>query len=152
MCIFNRINILKIIIRIKNTHFLFCTCFYYNLFTTLCPISAVQQSDPVIHTHTFPFSHYLPPWSIPRDWVQFPVLYSRTSLLYHSECNSWHLPAPTPNPSHSLPRYPLATTSLENRHFFFFFFRATPRAYGSSQARDRTGATAASHSHNHYKI
>ena len=30
--------------------------------------------------------------------------------------------------------------------FFFFFFRATPEAYGSSQARGRIEATAASHS------
>ena len=28
--------------------------------------------------------------------------------------------------------------------FFFFLFRATPAAYGSSQARGRTGAVAAS--------
>jgi len=35
--------------------------------------------------------------------------------------------------------------------FFFFFclFRATPVAYGSSQARGQIGATAASHSHSH---
>ena len=36
-----------------------------------------------------------------------------------------------------------------NFFFFFFFglFRATPMVYRSSQARDRIGATAASHSH-----
>ena len=44
-------------------------------------ISAVPQSDPVIHVHTFFFSYYLPSWSIPGDWRQFPVLYCRTSLL-----------------------------------------------------------------------
>ena len=33
--------------------------------------------------------------------------------------------------------------------FFFFLFRATPLAYGSSQTRGRTGATAAGHSHSH---
>ena len=38
-------------------------------------------------------------------------------------------------------------------HFFSFFlslfFRATPVAYGGSQARGRIGATAAGHSHSH---
>ena len=24
----------------------------------------------------FPFLYYLPPWSIPRDWIYFPVLYT----------------------------------------------------------------------------
>ena len=35
--------------------------------------------------------------------------------------------------------------------FFFFLFRAAPATYGSSQARDRRGAAAASlhHSHSH---
>ena len=46
----------------------------------IVPISAVQQSDPVIHMSTFLFSYYLSSWSIPRDWIWFPVLYSRTSL------------------------------------------------------------------------
>ena len=36
--------------------------------------------------------YYLPSCSIPRDWIQFPVLYSRISLLIHSTCNSLHLP------------------------------------------------------------
>ena len=53
------------------------------------PISAVQQSDPVIHTYIYSFS-YLPSWCIPRDWILFPGLYSRT-LLIHSKCNSLHL-------------------------------------------------------------
>ena len=33
--------------------------FIYNV----VPIYAVEQSDPVIHTHTFPFLHYPPSWS-----------------------------------------------------------------------------------------
>ena len=58
----------------------------YSLFTMLLPISAVQQSDPFIHICTFPFLCKFPSWSIPRDWILFPVLYSRTSLLIHSKC------------------------------------------------------------------
>ena len=37
---------------------------------------------------TFFFLHYLPSWPIPRDWIEFPVLYIRTSLLIHSKHNS----------------------------------------------------------------
>ena len=62
--------------------------------------SKVTQS--YIHTCTFFLSYYLPSCSITRDWIEFPVLYSRTSLLIHSKWNS--LPLPTPNsPSISLP-------------------------------------------------
>ena len=50
-------------------------------------ISAVQQSDPVIHVYTFFFSYYLPSCSITSDWIESPVLYSRTSFLIHSKCN-----------------------------------------------------------------
>ena len=45
---------------------------------------------------------------------------------------------------------------METFCFFFFFFfchlRATPGAYGSSQARCRIGAVAASHSHSHTRF
>ena len=58
------------------------------------PISAIQQNDPVIHIYTFFFSIYLPSWSISRDWIWFPVLYNRTSLLIHFKQNSSHLPTP----------------------------------------------------------
>ena len=34
----------------------------------------------------------------------------------------------------------------------FYFFRATPVAYGSSQARDQIGASATGHSHSHSKV
>ena len=48
------------------------------------------------HTYlsTFFFSHYPPSCSILSDKIQFPVLYSRISLLTHSKCNSVHLLAP----------------------------------------------------------
>ena len=51
------------------------------LIYTIVSISAVQHSDPVIcictHTHTFFFSYYLPSCSIPRNWIQFPLLLRR---------------------------------------------------------------------------
>ena len=75
----------------------------------------VQHSDPVIHIHTLFFSYHLPSWSIPRDCIEFPVLYGRTSLLIHSSILS------------------------------FDVLLAIPTAWGSSWARDRTCATAAAH-------
>ena len=79
-------------------------------------ISAILQSDLVIYIkqcvcvcvciYSF-FSYYFPSCSNPRDWIQFPVLYSSSSLLIHSKWKSLHLPTPTPRLSHSLPRLPL---------------------------------------------
>ena len=46
------------------------------------------------HTYTFFLLYYLPSRSIPRDWLEFNLLHSRTSLLIHSICKSLHLPAP----------------------------------------------------------
>ena len=45
------------------------------------------------HTHTFFFSR-VPSYSITSDQIQFPVLYSKISLLIHSRCNSLHLLTP----------------------------------------------------------
>ena len=51
------------------------------------PISAIYSTVPqsfiYIHTYdiyTFLFLYYLTSWSIPRHWLQFPVLYSISSL------------------------------------------------------------------------
>ena len=55
-----------------------------------------------IHIYTFFISYHLPSCSI-------PVLYSRTSLLIHSKCNSLHLPIPKSQsmlPPPSAPRQP----------------------------------------------
>ena len=41
--------------------------FLFKLIYNVVPIFAVQQSDPLTHIHTFPFSYDLPSWSIPRD-------------------------------------------------------------------------------------
>ena len=34
--------------------------------------------------YTLFFLYYLPSWSIPEDWLCFPVLYNRTRLFIHS--------------------------------------------------------------------
>ena len=44
------------------------------------------------YIYTFFFLYSFPLWFISGDWIQFPVLYSRTLLFIHSECNSLHLP------------------------------------------------------------
>ena len=64
-----------------------------------------------IHTHIF-FSYYLPSCSVLQDWIQFPVLYSRTSSLIHSKCNSLYLLTPNSMFIPFLPLSSLATTSL----------------------------------------
>ena len=75
-------------------------------------MSAIQQSDPVLHRFTFFFSYYCPSWSVPRDWTEFPVLHSRPSWLVRS----LHLRTPklcvqpTPSPS---PRFTSFSASRE---------------------------------------
>ena len=74
------------------------------------------------HTHThilFLFSCFLPPWSIPNDWLEFPVLYSRTSWLTHSKWNSLHLSTPN-SPSIPLPPviYPPGVHLTHYHHSF----------------------------------
>ena len=44
-----------------------------------------------IHIHFF---FQFPSGSYQRDWIKFPVLYSRTPSLILSKCNGLHLPAP----------------------------------------------------------
>ena len=61
------------------------------------PISAVQQSDLVIYdTYIYmtfiyiPLLYYLSSMSVPKSWIEFPVLYRRTSLHIHSQCHGFH--------------------------------------------------------------
>ena len=90
--------------------------FYYSCFIMLCQFLLLQTQF-YIYTHIYTHIHiyicvyiyiflllyYLPPWSISRDWIQFPMLYSRTSLLNHSKCNSLHLLTPNSPPIPPLP-------------------------------------------------
>lgn len=46
------------------------------------------------YIYTFFFLYYPPSWAVLRDGLQVPALFSRTSLLTHSQCNSLHLPTP----------------------------------------------------------
>ena len=67
---------------------------YYSWFTVFCQFllySKVTQS--YIDVHSF-FPHSPPSRFIPSDWIEFPVLYSRTSWLIHSQCKSLHFLTP----------------------------------------------------------
>ena len=63
-----------------------------------------------IYIYTFIFLYYLPSWFIPRSWIQFPVLYSRTSLFIHSKYKSLHLLTPY---SQSIPQHPFSLWQLQ---------------------------------------
>ena len=79
--------------------------FKYNWFTILqqflqCGKVTLFYICMYIHTHTYIyiythiyliFLYSFPSWSIPGEWIQFPVLYSRILLFIHSKCNSLRL-------------------------------------------------------------
>ena len=126
-----------------------------------------------IYTHTFPFLYYLPSWSIPRDWIYFPVLHSRTSLLIHSKWNrlylltpnsqSISLPPPTPWQPQVCPPYLCVCFYSVDRFicaifylfiiYLFCLLRFAPTAYGGSRVRGLISAVATGlrHSHSHAK-
>ena len=137
-------------------------------------ISAAQQSDSpyLCYRHIYiPYLCYLPSWSIPRGWIEFPVLYNRTSLLVHSKCNSLHLLTPNSQSIPLFPSSPLATSLLYISVYFclvdrficvlFFIYlflflglhlRHLEVSYwisGSSQARGQIGAAGAGLHHSH---
>ena len=113
-----------------------------------------------IHIYTFFISYHLPSCSI-------PVLYSRTSLLIHSKCNSLHLPIPKSQsmlPPPSAPRQPQVCSlclgvcfcsvdrficTIFTIFYFICLFRVTLMAYGGSQARGWIRATASGLHHSH---
>ena len=81
----------------KGTYFTFILFFHFpfkffievQLIYNVVPISAVQQSDSVIHVCTFPFLYSFPFWLITGYRVWFTVLYGRTLLFTHFNCNSF---------------------------------------------------------------
>jgi len=88
--------------------FLIFKTFYWNIidlqcsFSFCCTVKWPSRTHTCVCVYSF-LKYYLPSCSNPRDWTQFPVLYSRTLLLIHSKCNSMYLP--TPN-SLSIPLFP----------------------------------------------
>ena len=79
------------------------------------------------HTYTyiwvfFFFHSYLPPCSNPRDWTEFPVLYSRTLLLIYSKCNSLHLLTPNSRSVPFSPHLPTGKTRLLSMSMICFCF------------------------------
>ena len=79
------------------------------------------------------FFYAMPQWEFPAlsgsitsDEIEFRVLYSRTSFLFHSRCNSLHLL--TPN-AHSLPLPFGNHTSVLQVHEFLFCGKVTCAIY-----------------------
>ena len=107
----------------NDIYFLFIFFIKVQLTNKVVPISAVQQSASVIHTHIRILLLYsFPSWSILGDIIQFPMLYSRTLLFIHSKCNSLHLLTPNSQPI-PLPHLSLlATTSLFSMSVNLFLF------------------------------
>ena len=91
----------------------FKKCFLFVIVDLWCRVNfcctAVTQSSICMHSC---FSYFLPLRSMPRDWIQFPVQYSRSSWLIPSKCNSLHLLTPNSLSILLPPTAPLATTSL----------------------------------------
>ena len=90
---------------------LFLCFFKLQLIYNVVLISAVQQNNAVIYistsTHTYSLSHIITSIMFypKRLDIQYPMLYSRTSLLIHSKCISLHLPIPN-SPSIPLSPHP----------------------------------------------
>ena len=78
--------------------------FYYSAFTMFCQFLLYGKDTIYKYIYILFFSHYRLSCSITNTWLQFPVLYSRISLLIYSKCNSLHLLAPD---SQSIPILPL---------------------------------------------
>ena len=59
----------------------------------LCQFLTYSKMTPS-YKYTHFFLYYFPLWSIRGDWIEFPVLYSRTLLFISSKCNGLHLLIP----------------------------------------------------------
>ena len=69
-----------------------------------CIVTCSQILNPLHHSgnsYILYFVYSFPSWSIPGDWLYFPVLYFYTLLFTHSKCNSLHILPPNPSLSHS---------------------------------------------------
>ena len=64
--------------------FYFILFFKVQLIYSIVTISAVQQSDPVIHIYTFFFSYHPPSCSIPRDQCWFQIDTQDTNCWFNT--------------------------------------------------------------------
>ena len=95
---------------VVNREYLYILKIYFievQLIYSVVLISAVQQSDSVIHIYIYILFHY----GLSQD-TEFPVLYSRTLLFIPPIYNSLHLLMPHSQPFPLPPPSSLATTSL----------------------------------------
>ena len=112
---------------ITNVVLFFClgfVCFFkYRWCTVSCQLllySKVTQLHIYVHSFSHIILHHVPS----RDYIYFPVLYSRMSLLIHSECNSLNYQPQMPRASQTLPLpHGNHKSVLHVREFGVFFCR-----------------------------
>ena len=94
----------------------------YSWFTMVVIISAVQQSDSVIHVQIFILFQILFPFRLSKYLVQFFVPYSRSPLASHSIYLSVHMPVPDPQSIPPRHLFPLVAVSLFSKSVSLFLF------------------------------
>ena len=122
----------------------FLNCFFFlikvYLIYNVVPISALRQIDQIIHVYSFIFLYYLPLWSTPRDWTQFPGLYLIAYPFY--KCNSLHLLNPKSQEGRFVfnilifgaVKNPLNLFSLHLQHWLYEFYHQVKRLETEKEA------------------
>ena len=80
--------------KIIDVEYVFTECFWIRecLWSVCVYVSVCEYTCVCIYIYIFfPKKIFFLLWFIPRDWIQFPVLYNRTLSFIHSKCNSLHL-------------------------------------------------------------
>ena len=106
---------------VKPPRFFSKKSFLLYLAYSVLSIYALQQSDPVLHRYMCLFSYDLPSLSVPGDWIEFPGLDSRTSLLIQPRDQLVSFTNPK-LPVLPAPHPPSATTSLFSVSVSLFLF------------------------------
>ena len=87
---------LVILLRSQLWTTIFFKFYWYIVKVQGCDISAVQQSDRVIHIYISILADSFPTYIITEYWVGFSVPHSRSPLVNHSIYLSVHMPVPNP--------------------------------------------------------
>ena len=106
-------------VNLKNLFLIYFILEYSWLTMNVILISAVQQSDSVLHMYLI-FFKFFPHVVIAEYWAEFPVLYSRSLLVIYSIYSSVHI-----NPRVLIYLHPsssLVTVSSFSKSVSFFCF------------------------------
>ena len=117
-------------------------------------ISAVQQSDSVIHIYNLPSFFFFLFWTRHMEVPRLGFNSRAAAATYTTASATLYLKLT--GPQQELPIYVCVCLYIYIYFFFFsfsfsffVFYRAALAAYGGSQARGRIGATAAGLHHSH---